>query len=81
MNYANYIYACVHTLLVGKRQRVVHYADAQTRARHTTISPIQKDAMRLILPTKVLVPMPIVQFDIIFHGKRLLPTNSVSAHA
>jgi hypothetical protein len=38
MKYANYIHACVETLLVGKRHRFVHLADTQSRLRPAPIS-------------------------------------------
>ena len=41
IKYVNYIQACIHTLLVGKRHRVVHYADAQLHLRHAAISRVQ----------------------------------------
>ena len=37
MKYANYIHVCVQILLVGKRHRHVHAADAQLCLRHTAI--------------------------------------------
>ena len=45
MKYANYIQACVQTLWGGKRHKVVHYADAQTRLRHAAISHIQNSTL------------------------------------
>jgi hypothetical protein len=53
MKYANYIHACVQTLLV---------ADAQSRLRHAPISCVQNSTTSLILPTKTLVRTRYVQF-------------------
>ena len=62
MKYANYIHACVQTLLVGKRHRVC------TKQTHNPVCLTQPLAVyktarcSLILPTKMLVCTRNVQF-------------------
>ena len=45
MKYANYIHACLQTLMVGKRPSVVHKADSQSCLRHAAISRVQNSTM------------------------------------
>ena len=62
MKYANYIHACVQTLLVGKCHRVVHWADAQSRVRHAAISRVQNSAMFPHFANQNVVHTRYVQF-------------------
>ena len=77
MKYANYIHACVQTLLVGKRNRVVHLADAQLRLRHATISRVQNSAMFSHFANQT-VSGPALCAIYIFHGKGLLVWRSLA---
>ena len=56
MKYANYIHACVQTILVGKHHIDVYSADAQSHLRHAIVQN------SMMLPTKMLVRTRYVQF-------------------
>ena len=70
MKYANYIHACVQTLLVGKRHRVVHEADAQSRLCHAAISRVQNSAIFSHFANQN-VSAHALSAIYIFHGKGL----------
>ena len=71
MKYANHIHACIQTLLVGKRHRVVHLADVQSRLRHAPISRVQNSAMFPHFANQN-VSAHALRAIYIFHGKGLL---------
>ena len=74
MKYANYIHACVQTLLVGKRHRVVHWADVRSRLHHAAINRVQNSAMFPYFANQN-VNAHVLCAIYIFHGKGILCTG------
>ena len=79
MKYANYIHACVQTLLVGKRHRVVHYKQMRNRVSVTHPLTVYKTARCSPHFANQNVNAHALRAVYIFHGKGLFCAYVIQA--